>query len=262
MKITLYQIDAFTEKVFSGNPAAVCILNTWIEAALMQQIAAENNLSETAFAFKKEDTFEIRWFTPTVEIDLCGHATLATAYVLFNYFETKADTLKFHSHRSGILFVDVDENRNLILDFPIDTVKTVETNKALNDALGNTPQQTYKTTSDYLVTFSSQKEIEALNPDLSALSKIDTRGVMVTAPGDSVDFVSRFFAPGSGIDEDPVTGSAHCSLIPFWSEKLNKTKLTAKQVSKRGGDLNCQLIGNRVKIAGKCCLYMIGEIQL
>ena len=258
----MYQIDAFTEKVFSGNPAAVCILDTWIDVILMQQIAAENNLSETAFAVKSGNTFEICWFTPTVEIDLCGHATLATAYVLFNYYKIKETTLKFHSHRSGILSVDLDQNDNLTLDFPIDTVKTATTNKALNDALGNTPQQTFKNTSDYLLTFSSQKEVEALNPDFYALSKIDTRGIMVTAPGDNVDFVSRFFAPRSGIDEDPVTGSAHCSLIPFWSEKLNKTKLTAKQVSTRGGDLDCELIGDRVRIAGKCCLYMIGEIQL
>ena len=262
MKITLYQIDAFTETVFGGNPAAVCVLDTWIDERLMQTISAENNLSETAFVVKNNDTYEIRWFTPTVEIDLCGHATLASAFVIFNYFKTTDTTIKLHSHRSGNLTVENGKNGNLTLDFPINEAKKTEDNINLNKALGKAPLETYKSTFDYMLVYSSQKEIEELQPDLSLLSKTKTRGVMVTAPGDDVDFVSRFFAPAAGIDEDPVTGSAHCTLTPYWSNKLKKNILTAKQVSKRGGHLICQLNGDRVKISGKCCLYMIGEIHV
>jgi PhzF family phenazine biosynthesis protein len=262
MKINIYQIDAFTESVFGGNPAAVCILDNWIDDKLMQNIAAENNLSETAFAVKKNNTYEIRWFTPTVEIDLCGHATLATAFVLFRYVETNETTIEFYSHRSGDLNVSLKTNGNLTLNFPQNIAKKTEENLALNKALGKVAKETFKSTFDYMLVYGSQKEIEALEPDLSALSKIKTRGVMVTAPGDNVDFVSRFFAPASGIDEDPVTGSAHCTLTPYWNNKLKKDILTAKQVSKRGGDLICQLDGDRVKISGKCALYMIGEIHI
>lgn len=262
MKITLYQIDAFTESVFEGNPAAVCILDNWIDAHLMQRISAENNLSETAFAVKKNNTYEIRWFTPTVEIDLCGHATLATAFILFRYIETNETSIEFYSHRSGVLNVRLETNENLTLNFPQSIATKTEENTALNKALGKAPKETYKSTFDYMLVYDSQKEIEALQPDLSALSKIKTRGVMVTAPGDSVDFVSRFFAPASGIDEDPVTGSAHCTLTPYWNNKLEKNTLIAKQISKRGGDLICQLDGDRVKISGKCALYMIGEIHI
>lgn len=262
MKIKIYQIDAFTEFVFRGNPAAVCILDNWIDDKLMQNIAAENNLSETAFAVKKNNTYEIRWFTPTVEIDLCGHATLATAYVLFNFYNVNEKTIRFHSHRSGSLTVDSESNESFVLNFPQNIARKTEENLDLNKALGKTPIETYKSTFDYMLVYKSQKEIEDLRPDLSALSQIKTRGVMVTAPGDHVDFVSRFFAPGSGIDEDPVTGSAHCTLTPFWNNKLKKDVLSAKQVSKRGGDLTCELEGDRVKISGKCSLYMTGEIHI
>lgn len=262
MKITIYQIDAFTNKVFGGNPAAVCIIESWLDESLMLNIAAENNLSETAFAVKKDNIYEIRWFTPTVEIDLCGHATLATAFVLFNYFSLTENIVEFYSHRSGKLSVSQEIDKTLVLNFPKSEAKITEENLALNKAIGATPIETYKNIYDYILTYGSQKEIEALQPDMSALSKIETRGIMVTAPGDTVDFVSRFFAPKAGIDEDPVTGSAHCTLTPFWSKKLNKTKLTAKQVSKRGGELSCQLIDDRVEIGGNCSLYMIGEIYL
>ena len=262
MKLKLYQIDAFTNKLFGGNPAAICILETWIDDYLMQSIAMENNLSETAFAVKNKDLYEIRWFTPTVEIDLCGHATLAAAFVIFNFFKSDTNILNFYSHRSGALTVELKSNQELELDFPVSTLKLSKPNESLNKALGATPQQTYTTEFDHLLRFESQTEIENLNPDFSSLAQIKTRGVIVTAPGDTVDFVSRFFAPASGIDEDPVTGSAHCALAPFWKEKLDKDILQAKQVSKRGGDLSCKLEGDRVHIAGKCVLYMIGEIYI
>lgn len=260
MKQTIYQIDAFTKNIFGGNPAAVCILESWIDVKTMQQISAENNLSETAFAVKTNNKFEIRWFTPSVEIDLCGHATLAAAYVLFNYFHITDNQIQFYSHRSGNLSVEKERNGNLILDFPTNKAKEVDQNLLLNKAIGKTPIATLKSEDDYLLIYESQKEIEDIKPDLSALSKIKTRGVMVSSIGDTVDFVSRFFAPAAGIDEDPVTGSAHCTLTPYWSDRLVKTKLSAKQLSKRGGDLNCELVGDRVKISGYCALYLIGEI--
>jgi PhzF family phenazine biosynthesis protein len=262
MKTTIYQIDAFTDKLFSGNPAAVCILNEWIDEALMQKIAEENNLSETAFVVKNNDTYEIRWFTPTVEIDLCGHATLATAHVLFEYCNFSETTISFHSHRSGELSVAKESNGNLTLDFPVNLPIETDENIYLNKAIGATPIKTLKSSFDYLLIFKNQQEIENLNPDFTALKKVNSRGVLVSAPGDIVDFVSRFFAPASGIDEDPVTGSAHCTLTPYWSGVLNKKSLSAKQISKRGGDLHCELVGDRVKISGKAITYMIGEINI
>lgn len=262
MKQTLYQIDAFTDSTFGGNPAAVCILNEWLEDSLMQKIALENNLSETAFAVKKNGLYEIRWFTPTVEIDLCGHATLATAFVLFRYFETDKKIIELISHRSGSLKVTLENTGKLTLDFPIDVPKITDENLALNNAIGKTPKKSFKSSFDYMLVYDSQKEIESIQPDLNALSKIETRGVIVTSPGENVDFVSRYFAPASGIDEDPVTGSAHCTLTPYWKERLNKETLTAKQVSKRVGELSCKLKEDRVYISGKCVLYMIGEIYL
>lgn len=262
MKITLYQVDAFTNKTFSGNPAAVCILNEWLEESLMQKIAEENNLSETAFAVKNNDVYEIRWFTPTVEIDLCGHATLATAHVLFNYFDIEDTSIKFHSHRSGNLSVSKEDDGYLTLDFPINLAEITQENLDLNKALGGTPAVTLKSSFDYLLIFKNQAEIEKLQPDFSALKKIKTRGIMVSAKGDNVDFVSRFFAPASGINEDPVTGSAHCTLTPYWSKELNKVTLTAQQISARGGDLKCTLVNDRVKISGKSVTYLIGEIRI
>jgi PhzF family phenazine biosynthesis protein len=262
MKITIYQIDAFTDTVFSGNPAAVCILNEWLDEVLMQTIAEENNLSETAFAVKNNGVFEIRWFTPTVEIDLCGHATLATAFVLFEYYNITEESIQFFSHRSGNLSVTKGSNDNLTLNFPVNLPIITEENLELNKALGAIPIKTLKSAFDYLLIFKTQQEIENLKPDFSALKKIDTRGIMVSSEGDKVDFVSRFFAPGAGIDEDPVTGSAHCTLVPYWSKALKKDKLSAKQVSKRGGDLYCELVDDRVNISGKAITYMIGEIHI
>ena len=261
MIIKLFQIDAFTNEVFKGNPAAVCILEEWAEDEKMQNIAAENNLAETAFLVNCGDTYEIRWFTPTVEVDLCGHATLASAYVLYNYYGISDKRIKFHSLRSGELSVERNEKEDkLTLDFPVDTVEKCDLPANLKKAFKLNPIESYTGKADYLLVFSDQKEIENLEPDLDLIASASKRGVIVTAAGNDVDFVSRFFAPQFGINEDPVTGSAHTTLTPFWSEKLLKKSLTAKQLSERGGYLECEQAGSRVKITGQAVTYMIGEI--
>jgi PhzF family phenazine biosynthesis protein len=261
MKIKLFQIDAFTDKVFGGNPAAVCILDKWIDEEIMQKIAAENNLAETAFVVKNESDFEIRWFTPVVEVDLCGHATLAAAYVLYEYYNCTYDKINFHSHISGLLSVEKKDDF-LTLDFPTDIYEKTDTPKVLINAFGITPKETYQGKTDYLLIFSSQKDIEKIKPDLNLIAKVGGRGVIVSAQGQETDFVSRFFAPQAGINEDPVTGSAHTTLTPIWSEKLKKKILTAKQLSKRQGNLVCEYLGDRVKITGKAVTYLIGEIEI
>ena len=261
MKIKIYQIDAFTDKVFSGNPAAVCILDHWIDDEIMQKIGDENNLAETAFVVKKESDFEIRWFTPTVEVDLCGHATLAAAYVIFKYYNYESIKINFHSLKSGLLSVEKN-GEFLTLDFPADTYEKVNAPQVLIDAFGTTPIETYKGKTDYLLIFSNQNEIENLDPDINLIAKVNARGVIVSAQGKNTDFVSRFFAPKVGVDEDPVTGSAHTTLTPVWSVKLKKKTLTAKQLSKRQGNLICEYKGNRVKITGKAVTYLIGEIDV
>ena len=278
----LYQLDAFTDRLFAGNPAAVCPLTEWLSDETMQQIAAENNLAETAFYVYNTDTnrYHIRWFTPTVEVDLCGHATLATAYVIFNLepFVADADLIIFDS-RSGELTVCREDDGWLVLDFPADTFqKAIVLPPALPDSFGQKPLEVYKGKTDYLLVYATQTDIENLDPNFRELATVPARGVIVTAPGvDSpgmdapgdaspgmdgdVDFVSRFFGPQSGIDEDPVTGSAHTTLVPYWAERLGKTELTARQISKRGGYLRCKLKPNgRVDIAGQVRLYMTGEI--
>lgn len=261
-KIKLFQVDAFTDKIFHGNPAAVCILPKWIDASKMQDIAAENNLAETAFVVKKDNAFEIRWFTPAVEVDLCGHATLAAAHVIFNYYDYRPTIINFHSQHSGLLSVEKNGN-NLTLDFPKDIFEEVVTApKNLIKAIGVKPIKIYKGKTDYLLHFSTQKMIEDLKPDFSLLSTVDCRGIIVTAAGNEVDFVSRFFAPQSGINEDPVTGSAHTTLIPFWAKITGKNILTASQLSKRHGDLTCKCRGERVRITGKAITYMQGEIEI
>ncbi|MGB5819959.1 MAG: PhzF family phenazine biosynthesis protein [Saonia sp.] len=262
MKQRIFQIDAFTDQVFSGNPAAVCIMDQWLDDGLMQQIAEENNLSETAFVVKNNKRYEIRWFTPEVEVDLCGHATLATAYVLFNYYDYPEKVLKLYSTRSGDLAVEQADDNYLTLDFPTDELTTVEAKDELNKAIGAVPLKTIKGKHDYLLVYNSQKEIEQISPNYHLLDQIDCRGVIVSAPGQRVDFVSRAFFPNCGIPEDPVTGSAHTTLIPYWWEQLKKPKLTAEQISPRGGYLLCEYLGERVKISGKAIPYMIGEIQL
>ncbi|RNC92184.1 MAG: PhzF family phenazine biosynthesis protein [Allomuricauda sp.] len=261
MKLTLYQIDAFTDTVFGGNPAAVVILDEWLEASVMQKIAQENNLAETAYIVQNNSTFEIRWFTPETEVDLCGHATLASAYVLFTYHGYNENTLKFYSHRSGHLSVQKAQGGYMVMDFPTDDIIAIQGLDQINKAIGLTPQRTIKGKTDYLLIYNSQQEIEEISPNFHLLDQLDCRGVIVSAPGEEVDFVSRFFAPQCGIPEDPVTGSAHTTLTPYWSKVLRKTEMTAKQLSQRGGNLVCEFLGDRVKIAGKAVPYLIGEIE-
>lgn len=260
--LKIYQIDAFADKLFSGNPAAVCVLDNWLSTELMQKIALENNLSETAFLVKKENQYEIRWFTPGVEVDLCGHATLASAYALFEYYEKNASKISFFSHRSGELIVTKSEDGLLTMNFPTDVSKEIRNDEKLNQAIGKTPLMTIKGKTDIMMVYENEAIIAAIKPDFNALAKFEVRGIIVTAKGDNCDFVSRFFAPYAGINEDPVTGSAHTTLTPYWAKKLQKDKLTAKQISKRGGNLVCEYFGERVQISGKAVLYMIGEIYV
>jgi PhzF family phenazine biosynthesis protein len=261
MGIKLFQVDAFTDTLFFGNPAAVCILKDWLDEKIMQDIASENNLSETAFVVRKDDRYQIRWFTPNVEVDLCGHATLASAYVLDKYFKPQTSTIIFETTHSGILKVTKEDDFYL-LDFPVDSIQKIDPPKKLLTGLRTSPFETYQGQDDYLVIYRSQKEIDDIEPDFQILAKLDTRGIIVTGPGVDVDFVSRFFAPGMGVNEDPVTGSAHRTLVPYWANKLHKKKLSAMQLSRRKGMLKCQLCDNRVKIAGKAKIYLIGEIIL
>ena len=260
MQLKIYQLDAFTDKVFGGNPAAVIPLTRWLSDELMQKIALENNLAETAFYVPEGDRFHIRWFTPTVEVDLCGHATLATSYQIFHYEDYSKSIIEFNS-RSGILKVE-KQGDSLELDFPTDKLQPAETPQALVDSLGITPRETFKGLTDYMLIFDSEAQIKAFKPDFRKMAEVDCRGVIVTAQGIEVDFVSRFFGPNSGGDEDPVTGSAHTSLTPYWAKVLNKTSLSAKQISSRGGELHCMLVGDRVKISGKVTPYLVGEINV
>lgn len=262
MQLSLYQLDAFTDKVFGGNPAAVVPLTSWLPDETMQAIAAENNLAETAFYVPTEAGFHIRWFTPTVEVDLCGHATLASAYVLFSLENYAHDEINFDS-RSGILNVR-KEGDWLVLNFPADSIhKQLLSPPALLEALGDiTPVEILRGKTDFMAVLESEEQVRTLQPDIIVLSTLPARGVIITAPGNSVDFVSRFFAPQSGIAEDPVTGSAHTTLTPYWAEKLGKTEMEALQVSARGGVLKTKLIGDRVEIAGQVKLYLRGTIEI
>jgi PhzF family phenazine biosynthesis protein len=261
MKLKLYQVDAFTDRVFAGNPAAVCPLDRWLADHLMQNIAMENNLAETAFFVRNGDRFEIRWFTPTIEIDLCGHATLASAFVLFNIEGFSGDTIEFHSHRSGSLRVTREEAL-LTLDFPTDQYSKVPLTDDLKSGFDVAPVEAYKGRSDYLLVFDSEEQVANLRPDFSLIRKIKARGVIATARGNEVDFVSRFFGPQSGIDEDPVTGSAHTTLTPFWYERTGKKTMSARQLSSRGGTLTCTFDHDRVRISGNARLYLTGEIEV
>lgn len=260
MRQKIYQVDAFAQKVFEGNPAAVCILESWPEESWMQNIAMENNLAETAYVVPSGSVYEIRWFTPELEVDLCGHATLASAFVLFEYGDIQTDKIDFLSPRSGPLSVEKKEDGMLVLDFPADQMKPIEPYVELNKAIGKEPLESWKGKTDYMLIYKNQAEITSLEPDFLMLNKVEARGVIVTAPGDEVDFVSRFFAPKAGVNEDPVTGSAHTSLTPYWAQKMGKSSLTARQISRRGGNLVCENIEGRVKIGGYAALYLIGEI--
>ena len=260
--IKIYQLDAFTDKLFSGNAAAVCILDTWLSDELMQSIANENNLSETGFAVPNGQNFEIRWFTPTVEVDLCGHVTLATAFVLFSIYHYHGSLIRFHSPRSGLLAVEKKDDM-LFLDFPTDKIEALTEEKNLIErCIGIKPLELYKGKTDYIAIIDNEDLLQNLQPDLLEISKLKARGLIVTAQGNNVDFVSRFFAPQSGINEDPVTGSAHTSLLPLWSKKLGKNRLNATQLSKRGGQLVCEYKNDRCLIGGKARLYLTGELTL
>ncbi len=262
MKLEIYQVDAFTNKLFAGNPAAVCPLTQWLADEIMLKIAAENNLAETAFFVKRGDVYEIRWFTPTVEVNLCGHATLASAFVIFNCLKLEEKTVNFYSSRSGNLSVEKQGDR-LALDFPSYGLNEIEIDEKLVEAVGKRPLQTWETQGNMVfMLFETESEIAEIKPDMSALAKIPFDEVIVTAKGDSADFVSRMFAPRIGIPEDPVTGAIHCSLIPFWAERLGKETLYARQISARGGELFCELKVERVKIGGNATLYLKGEIYV
>jgi len=260
MRLPLYQIDAFTGEVFRGNPAAVCPVDDWPDDGLMQSIAAENNLAETAFFRPRGDDYDLRWFTPTTEVDLCGHATLASAYVVFHYVQTERRSVTFHT-RSGALTVERDGNDLLSMDFPAWPPSECEAPTSLVSALGHPPLRVLKTR-DYVAVFETEAEVRAATPEMEALRRHVDAAVIVTAPGDEADFVSRFFAPTLGVPEDPVTGSAHCTLVPYWAEQLGRETLRALQVSTRGGELHCQLRGERVRIAGRAVRYLEGAIYV
>ena len=259
MKIPLYQVDAFTSKVFGGNPAAVCPLEEWLSDELMQAIAAENNLSETAFFVREGDGFRLRWFTPVMEVDLCGHATLASAHVLFHHLRYRRGPIHFYT-LSGLLEVGRDGSL-LCMDFPARAPSSVQAPQPLLDGLGRIPAGVFKAR-DYMAVFEREEDVRAIQPNLSALMELDCLGIIATAPGRNVDFVSRFFAPRAGIPEDPVTGSAHTMLVPYWAQRLGKKSLHALQVSKRGGELFCEHRGERVSIAGGAVTYAVGTIYL
>jgi len=259
MKLNIFQVDAFTNKPFGGNPAAVVPLDEWLPDETLLSIAAENNLAETAFFVGGDGNYDLRWFTPEIEMDLCGHATLASAYVLSEVLKIEKDEIRFQT-LSGELRVS-REGERFVLDLP--SRPPVETNapKGLIEALGAAPQKILKSR-DYLAVYASEAEVAALKPDFRAIAALDVHAVIVSARGDSSDFVSRFFAPSVGVDEDPVTGSAHCTLIPYWAGELGKDRLFARQISHRGGELYCELARDRVKIAGDAALYMKGEIYV
>lgn len=260
--LKIFQIDTFTDKLFSGNPAAVCIMEQWLPDDLMQSIAHENNLAETAFIVPIGKDFEIRWFTPTTEVDLCGHATLASAFVLFNLLGYSESTIRFYAPRSGWLSVTKMEDM-LYLDFPTDELELIQgMQHTIEFCIGIKPAEVYKGKTDYIAIIDNENVLKNIQPNLTEISKLNARGLIVTSEGDQVDFVSRFFAPQSGINEDPVTGSAHTSLLPIWAKKLGKTKFIALQLSERGGQLNCEFNNDRCLIGGKAKLYLTGEIYL
>lgn len=261
MELPIYQVDAFASKVFTGNPAAVCPLAEWLPDATLQAIAMENNLAETAFFVKTAGGYHLRWFTPVNEMDLCGHATLAAAYVIFRFLEPAETVVEFES-RSGVLSVTRQKGL-LTLDFPARPPEPATPCAGLLEALGGHPREVWASR-DYMIVYGSEAEIRALQPNMMGLLELDRFAVIVTAPAATpgVDFVSRFFAPAAGVPEDPVTGSAHCTLVPFWAKRLGETKLTARQVSARGGELLCELRGDRVTMAGEGVLFLRGTIEI
>jgi len=259
MKLPMYQVDAFASEVFKGNPAAIVPLERWLDDRLMQSIALENNLAETAFFVPEGDGWRVRWFTPTVEMDLCGHATLASAFLIFERLDRARTTVTFAS-RSGPLTVTRAGDK-LAMELPANPARAVEAPALLIEGLGATPGEVLLAR-DHLAVFASEDEVKALAPRMEPLTRLASRGVIVTAPGLDVDFVSRFFAPAVGVPEDPVTGSAHCTLVPYWAARLGRTSLRARQISPRGGELWCELAGDRVRMSGHAVLYLEGTIEV
>jgi PhzF family phenazine biosynthesis protein len=260
MELDLFQVDAFTNEVFGGNPAGVVYLSEWLPDELLLKIAMENNLSETAYIVKKDNNFHIRWFTPKTEVDLCGHATLASSYVLKYYYNYPEKTLTFKS-KSGPLKI-LFESDYISMFFPTRPPYNTKIPENLIKGLGVKPVNVLKSERDYLVEVESEEIVRSIKPDMRLISIPDSLGVIVTAKGDDVDFVSRFFAPNVGIPEDPVTGSSHTTLVPYWREKLRKDKFIARQLSERGGELICEYLGDKVKISGKAVLYLKGKINI
>ena len=259
MRLPIYYVDAFAEELFQGNPAAVVTVTECLDAATMQSIAFENNLSETAFVNIASTPFLIRWFSPVVEVDLCGHATLASARILFdNHLPPDSSQISFSTKRGALSAVKRDDL--IYLDFPAEEPGTEKKNKTLVQALGAKPVELYRGRDDFLAVFENEKAIHTMDPDFKLLAKLECRGVIITAPGDQVDFVSRFFAPRTGVPEDPVTGSTHTLMVPYWAQKTGKTKLAAAQLSQRSGRLYCELNGSRVFIGGQTKKYLQGEI--
>jgi predicted PhzF superfamily epimerase YddE/YHI9 len=258
-KIPFYQIDAFASEVFRGNPAGVCLLDRWLEDYVLQSIAAENNLSETAFLVRQADCYELRWFTPTIEIDLCGHATLASGHVVFEFVDRHAKKIEFMS-KSGKLKVE-RKGDLLFMDFPSRKPVPIKPPLEINIILGANPSEVFLSR-DLLVVFEDEDVVKELKPDLDAIARMECFAVIVTAAGKNCDFVSRFFAPKAGIPEDPVTGSAHCTLIPYWAGRLGKKDLHALQLSRRGGELFCKEQGERVSIGGHAVTYLTGNLSI
>lgn len=267
MRYPIYQVDAFTSEIFKGNPAAVMPLESWLPDATLQALAAENNLAETAFFVRETSSdsadFHIRWFTPRIEVPLCGHATLASAWVIFNKLGWPEHAIRFQS-KSGPLGVHKTPDDWLVLDSPNLHIEEQETPAIIFEALGGAPARAFHVPSDTndMIVLENEAAVRAAQPDLRILKQLGNMGLIVTAPGDQADFVSRYFAPGSGIDEDPVTGSIHSALVPYWADRLGKTKLEARQLSARGGVLHCELKGDRVAIAGQAAFYMEGTVHL
>jgi PhzF family phenazine biosynthesis protein len=262
MRLPIYQVDAFTDRLFGGNPAAVVPLTEWLPDATMQGVAAENNLCETAFFVAEGDGYAIRWFTPSVEVDLCGHATLASAYVISRFLAPKKEVLSFRTLKSGSLVV-TRRGDELAMDFPAWPMTPAEAPEDLAAALGTSPRHFLAGKTVSMAVFESEAEVAALRPDFPAIKRLFPFAVIATAPGtDGIDFVSRFFAPAVGIDEDPVTGGAHCALIPYWGKRIGKTQMKARQISRRVGDLRCELRGDRVTMAGRAKLYLEGTIEI
>lgn len=257
MRIKQYQVDAFATRAFEGNPAAVCPLDSWLDDALLQAIAEENNLSETAFFVPSEKGYRLRWFTPVKEVDLCGHATLATAHILFEKLGYTRPVITFET-RSGDLFVK-KSGQQLAMDFPASSLTPCEISATLVEGLGQRPIEVWAA-EDYVAVFDSEATVRAITPDQALLGQLDLRCVVITAPGSEVDFVSRVFGPKFGIPEDPVTGSAHCELAPYWASRLGKTVLSARQVSRRGGSLACEVKADRVILTGRALTVMEAEI--